>query len=129
ERKDMGLGKVADVDVIAYAGAVGRGVIGAVHRDGRALTERGLDRDLDQVRRADSRLAAAASRIRPGDVEVAQRTVVDRMGARDVGQHLLCHQLRPAVRIDRLPRAILADGRYGRNSVSRGSAREDEMRY
>src|SRR5690606_8060264 len=93
------------------------------------LNERGLDSDLDQVRRADSRLATAASRIPPGAGEVTQRTVVDRMGARDVGQHLLCHQLRPAVGIDRLPQAILADGRYGRNSVSRGSAREDEMRY
>ena len=49
EREDMGGGKVADVDIVAHAGAVGRVVVGAEDVDMAALAGRRLDRDLDQV--------------------------------------------------------------------------------
>ena len=76
--------EVADVDVVADAGAVGRRVIGAVDVDLRPQPERGLDRDLDQVRRVARRLAGAQVRVGARDVEVAQDHVVETMGGRGV---------------------------------------------
>ena len=52
ERVDMGGGEVADMDIVAHAGAVGRVVVGAVDVDMAALAGRRLDRDLDQMGRA-----------------------------------------------------------------------------
>ena len=68
----MGGGEVADMDIVAHAGAVGRVVIGAVDGDMAALADRRLDRDLDQMGGAGGRLARAALRIGAGDVEIAK---------------------------------------------------------
>ena len=73
----MRSGKVADVDIVADAGAVGRLVIGAVDRDMVALADRRLGRDLDQVGRALADLPGAALRVGAGDVEIAQRAIVE----------------------------------------------------
>ena len=45
----MGCGEIANVDVVANAGAVGRRIVAPVHRDLVALADRRLNRDLDQV--------------------------------------------------------------------------------
>ena len=37
ERGDMGVGKIADMDIVAHAGAVGRRIVGAEHIDMVAL--------------------------------------------------------------------------------------------
>ena len=79
-------GEIADVDVIAHAGAVGRGVIGAEHGDAVALARGRFHRDFDEVGGAGRALARAALAISASDVEVAQRAVVQRVGDRDVGQ-------------------------------------------
>ena len=47
EHVDMGGGEVADMDIVADAGAVGRGVIGAVDGDRLALADRRLDGMVD----------------------------------------------------------------------------------
>ena len=67
--------QIADVDVIADAGAVRRRIVGAEHVDLGAPAERGLDRDLDEMRRARGRLPGAQLRIGAGDVEIAQDDV------------------------------------------------------
>ena len=59
----MRRGEIADVDIVAHAGAVGRRIVGAEHVDMVALADRRLDRDLDQVGRALGRLARAALRV------------------------------------------------------------------
>jgi hypothetical protein len=71
--------QIADVDVVADAGAVRRRIVGAEHVDAFAPAERGLDRDLDQMRRARRRLAGAQLRIGAGDVEVAQDDMAEPM--------------------------------------------------
>src|SRR3546814_14594312 len=55
ERIDMRGGEIADMDIVAHAGAVGGGEISAEHRDMAALAGRRHDRDLDQVRRTGGR--------------------------------------------------------------------------
>ena len=50
QREDVRGGQVIDVDVVADAGAVGRRVVGAEDLDVRALAERGLEDERDQVR-------------------------------------------------------------------------------
>src|SRR3546814_9985832 len=50
QRIDMGGGEVADMDIVAHPGSVGRVVIGAVDGDVAALADRGLYGDLDQMR-------------------------------------------------------------------------------
>ena len=48
----MGGGEIADMDIVANAGAVGRVEIGAEDVDAGPLADRRLDRDLDQMGRA-----------------------------------------------------------------------------
>ena len=47
--------------------------------------------------RGSARLAGAAVRIRARHIEIAKRAIIERMGARDIREHLLGHQFRPAV--------------------------------
>jgi hypothetical protein len=102
EREQMGGGKVGDVDIVANAGAVGRVIVGAVDFDMAALAGRRLDRDLDQMGGAGGRLAGPPVRIGAGDVEVAQRAEIDRMGGGDVPEHPLGSSAWTAIGIDRL---------------------------
>jgi hypothetical protein len=92
-----------------------------------ALADRRLDRDLDQVGGAGGGLAGAALRVGPGDVEVTQRAMVERMGGGDVGQHALGHQLGPAIGIDRLRARILPDRHLLGDAVGRRRRGEDEV--
>ena len=64
--------QIADMDVVADAGAVRRRIVGAEHVHLVAPAECGLDRDLDQMRRALRRLAGAHFRVGARHVEVAQ---------------------------------------------------------
>ena len=65
----MGLCEIADMDEVADAASVRRRVISSVHVDLGALPGGSFDRDLEQMRRADSSEAAAAFRIGAGYVE------------------------------------------------------------
>src|SRR5690606_33118007 len=55
EGEDMGPRQVADMDVVAQAGAVRRRIIRAEDIEMRALAERRLRRDLDEMRGARAR--------------------------------------------------------------------------
>ena len=127
ERVGMGIGEVADMDVVAHAGAIGRVVISAEDLDLRALAERGLAGDLDEMGGALGRLARAALRIGAGDVEIAQRHIAEIVGARRVVEHPLRHQLGAAIGRERRRRRGL-DDRLGSCIAIDGSGRgEDEM--
>ena len=89
QRRKMRAREIADMDEIADAGAVGRGVIGAVDIDPRAAAEGCLDRDLDEMRGARRRQPGAQLRIGAGDVEVAERDVRQRVRGARVPQHHL----------------------------------------
>ena len=79
----------------------------AVNREHRhELDRKRLGNDLhgalDQVRRLRGRLAGAALRVGARDVEVAQNDVIEAVRVAGVAQHYFAHQLRPAVRRNRL---------------------------
>ena len=65
----------------------------------------------------------------PVDVEVPQRHVPERCHGGHVPQHPLAHELRQAVRIDRLSRRVLAGGAAGWHAVDRGRRREHEAAH
>ena len=83
ERRDMRVSEVADMDIVADAGAVGRGIVGAVDGD-LALADRRFARDLDEVRRALRRSGLFGPRVGAGDVEIAKRSEVEWMRGRCV---------------------------------------------
>ena len=85
----MGGGQVVDVDVIADAGAVGRGVVGAEDVDRLALAESDLQDQRDEMRFGVVVLADRAVGRGTGGVEVAQRGVAEAVGVRVVGQRML----------------------------------------
>ena len=72
ERLDVGIGQIVDVDVVADARAVGRGIVVAEHLHRRALAQRCLHHQRDEVERLPPVLADAAVGAGAGGVEVAQ---------------------------------------------------------
>ncbi len=106
ERQDMRRCQIADMDIVAHSGAVGGVVIAAIDRDPLASAQRRLAGDLDQMRRARSGLSCAPLRIGARDVEVAQHANIEPMRRARIGEHLLGHQLGPAIGIDRLARRV-----------------------
>ena len=116
------------MDIVPHAGTVGRVEIGAEHFHLVALAQRRLDRDLDQVGRPGRRLTAAALRIGPGDVEIAQRAEVERMRRSRIAQHGLAHQLGHAIGIDRTLGGVLGHGRHFGHAIGCGGRTEDEVR-
>ena len=127
ERRRMRAREIADVDVVADAGAVRRRIVGAVDVDLGPLAERRFAGDLDQMRRRRRRLAGAQLRIGAGDVEIAQHHEAQPVGAAGVVQHDLRHQLRGAVRRDRRGRRILAHRHVLGIAVDRRGRGKDEL--
>ena len=123
----MGVGQVLDVDVVAHAGAVGRGVVGAEDRHVGALTDRDLAGHFGQQGRLRCRLADSAARVRARDVEVAQRHVAQGVDGGDVAQHPLRHEFRGAVRIDRRRRRVFGGFAVAWNAIDGGRRGEHHV--
>ncbi len=125
----MGGSQIADMDVIAHAGAIRRCIVGAEHAHRFALAECRFDGDLDEMGRARSGLPAACLRVSARNVEIAQHAEVHRMRGGDIGEHLFGHQLRPAIRVDRTLRRILTHSRHVGDAIGRRGRGEDEVRH
>ena len=90
-----------------------------------AFADRRLDRDLDQMGRALADLPGAALRVGSGNVEIAQRAVIERCAAA-VREHPLGHQLGRAIGIDRQLRVVLVDRHPLGRAVDRGGRRKED---
>ena len=77
QRIQMGVGQIADMDVIANAGAVRGRVTRAVNVDLRPQAEGGFDRNLEQMRCVAAREPGAQLRVGAGNVEIAQDDVAE----------------------------------------------------
>ena len=86
QRIGMCAGKIADVNIVANAGAVRRRIVGAEDVEFGAQAERCFDRDLDQMRRRLGRLTGAAEWIGTGDVEVTQNDMIESVRAAGVAR-------------------------------------------
>ena len=82
-----------DVDVVADAGAVGRGVVVAKDLHALALPQSDLQDDGDEVRLGVMVLTDAAVVGRAGSVEVTQRRVPQAVGVGVVGKRVLHDEL------------------------------------
>jgi hypothetical protein len=124
--QDVGLGQVIDVNVIADARAVGRGVVRAEDRDGLAPPQGRLQDDRHQVRLGPVVLADAGVGGGPGGVEVPQGRVSQAVGPGVVPQGVLEVQLRLPVGVDGVGRMVLRNrGREGA-AVGGGRGGEDD---
>ena len=129
ERRDVSLGKIDHVDVVAHAGAVLRRVIVAENAEALELSDRDLRDIRDEIVRDAVRvLADHAALMRADRVEVAQNNRVEiRICVRVVEQDALDHQLRRAVGIRRRKREILADRNGRRVAVHGRRGAENEI--
>ncbi len=127
--RNVGLGKVADVDVVANTRSVRGRIVVPEDGDGPALPAGCFGRDLDQVRGARRRLAGPPTRIGPGHVEIAQGAIVEAVGRRDILQHGFGHQLGAAVGVDRRLVRRFGDRGVARRPIDGRGGREDEMRH
>ena len=123
QRGNMPLRQITDMDIVAHAGAVVRGIVVAEHAQKRELARRHL-RDIRQqiVRNAVRILADQAALVRADRVEIAKQRHRERfIGVRRVPEHLLDHQLGPAVGVRGGQRRVLAD-RHARRIAVDGCA-------
>ena len=125
EREKMGLGDVDDVDVVADAGAVWRGIIGAEDLAFLGLSEGDLEHVGDQVRLHPVMFAEAFAG--PGGVEVAEGDELHAVELVIPLEDLLEHQLGLAVGIHRLLRRGLVDGHAVRRAEGGAGGAEDEF--
>ena len=103
----MGVGQVADMDIVAHPGTVGRVVVAAEDVDMRQPAEHGLAGPLDQMCRHRRDLATAPAGIGPGNVEIAQHDMRQRCRPGCVGQRPFGHPLATGIGIGRIRRHIL----------------------
>ena len=106
----MGGGQVAHVDVVADAGAIGGGIVAAIHLDRGPPAGQGLQHQGDQVGFRVVVLADVTGGVGAGGVEVAEDHAGLAVGGAEIGQQLLHHPLAAAVGVDRLLGGALADG-------------------
>src|SRR5262249_54730416 len=129
KRVEMGPYQIANMDVVANAGAVGRRIIIAENFKARTDTERHLRRYFYQMRRSFARLAGSTSRVRTSDIEVPQNDIADVMRPSRIAQHDLAHQLRPTVRRNGRCRGRLVHRNVCSVPINCSRGRKDEMAY
>ena len=125
----MSAREVADVDVVAHAGAVRRGIVIAKDVDFAALADGRLGNVGQQVvGDALGVLAHESAGVGSDGVEVAkQHDVPLRVGRVQVGENLLDHPLGPTIGVrGALLGAGLGEGQGVRVAVDGGGAREDD---
>ena len=90
--------EIADVDIVANAGAIRRRVVGAEDLELGPQAERGFHRDLDEMGSSFGRLPGAAERVGTRDVEVTKNHVAQPVSAGSVAQHDFDHKLGRTIR-------------------------------
>ena len=117
----MPLRQIDHMNVIAHAGAVGRRVIVAEHRQLRPFPHRYLRHERHQVvGNTVGVFTNQTTRMCTDGIEVAQDgNLPVGFGALQIPQHFLNHQLAASVRIGRLQRKIFTDGNAVRVAIHR----------
>ncbi len=127
ESSEMGIGDVEDVDVIADAGAVGRGVIGAEDFELRNDAESGVENFRDEMGLDAMGFAALGGSA--GGVEITESGVVEAGVGAIVGEDFFEAEFGFAVGIDGIFGVVFGDGDGVRFAVGGRGGREDEFFY
>ena len=125
----MCVGQVGDVDVVANAGSVGRGVVFAVNANGRSASEGHVQNQRDEVgfRLVGFTAGDAVWPLgRPSHVEIAQRGVVQAVNAVEPGEHMFNQQLGFAVSVGGLKARIFLNRHALRFTINRSGGGKDE---
>lgn len=125
ESTDVGIGDVENVDVIADASAIGRGVIGTEDFEMRNGAEGGVENFWNEV--GLDAMGFAALDGSAGGVEIAKSGVVEAGVCAIVGKDFLEAELGFAVGIDGILGVVFGDGNGVRLAVGGGGGREDEF--
>ena len=123
----MGIGQIHHVDVVADAGAVGGGVVGAVNGDVVADALGRFQDDGDQVRLRVVGFADGAIEGSAGGIEIAQCHIAETVGFREVAHHVFNDQLCTAVHIGGIVGEIFFDGCLFRFAVDGSGGGEDDL--
>ena len=123
----MGFDEVLDVDVVADAGAVLGGVVGAEEVDVGFFTQGDLEQDGDEVGFGAVVFADGAVGGAAGNVEVARCGEGEVFGLRDVEKNVFDHELGVAVGIDRVLGEVFGHGHFFGNAVGGAGRGEDEL--
>jgi hypothetical protein len=132
EGQDVRGGQVADVDVVADAGAVWGGVIVAEDFDGLAAAEGDVEDERDEMRLGLVGFAAgddarAVLRFRSaGDIEIAQRGGAKAVSAVEPTEHLLDQELGFAIGVGGAEGGAFRDGNGFRLAVYGGCRAENK---
>ena len=120
--------QVVDVNVVANARAVWRGIVVAENANALTFTNRHLQHDRDQVRLGIVVFPDVARQRSPGRVEISQCCVPDPVSPGIILQSPFDDQLREPVGIDRLLGFVFSDGHRGRLAVGGRSTGKDDLR-
>lgn len=124
---DVGVGKVVDVDVVAEAGAVGRGIVRAEDLQLKIAGQRGLESERDEVRFRIVEFTDLAGLVGSGGIEVAQAGDMQSVGSAVGFEGIFEGELGGAVGIDGLAGIVFGDGDFDRNAVDGAGGAEDEV--
>ena len=127
EREHVRARQIADVDVIADAGSVGRFVVGAKNRDEFAFALRDLQNQRNQMRFGMVGFALVCGRA--GGVEIAQAGVTQSVDLVKPLEHLLDEEFGFAVSIRRMNGIVFFDRSAIGSSEQRCGGAENETRH
>src|SRR5579871_3138223 len=127
QRLHMRAGKIVDMNVVANARTVRRGVICPENLQGRTSSGRSAKRQRNQVRLRIVKLSDFAALVCSGGVEVTQGDITEVIRPVVCLERLLEKQFRHTIRVDRLPRDVLLDRNFRDFSVNRASGRENNL--
>ena len=127
EGADVGISDVEDVDVVAYAGAVWSGVIGAKNFEVWNNAQSSIENFRNEMGFDAMSLAALGGCA--GGIEIAQCGEIETGVGAIVGEDFLEAELGFSVGIDGVFGMILGDGDGVRLTVSGGGGRENEFSY
>jgi hypothetical protein len=99
--QDMRIDQVANMNIIADAGAVGRIIIRAKHRESRAFPFDRIQHQRDQMGFGLMKLANLGIRVGPRDVEIAKNHMAQTVSRLIVAQNILDRPFRCAIGVDR----------------------------
>ena len=125
---DMGLGKIADVNIIADRGAIGCRVVRAENLHFGPVIQCSAQEEWDEVRFTDAMvLSDSPLGVGAGGIEVAQGDKGQAVGVLVRGQCALEGQFGLAVGVGGNSGVIFGDGDGGRLTVNRGAGRKDDL--
>src|SRR5260370_5636783 len=125
KRADMGIGDIEDVDVIADAGSVGRGVVSTKDIDVRQCTSGGIKNARNEMSFHAMMFAALLGGA--GSVEIAEADVIESSVELVIGENLFERKLGFSVLIDRRFPMVFGNGNDFRLTVSGSSGRGNEF--